>query len=496
MYRLWTPSLPGVWRPQVHGPCAHNLVRGLLQRTFKVTPSPSQEGLDEFRREVGLIKRVLRGRVEALTPWTLERTVESYTVPRLRARYERALESLLADGLCTRQDSSVKAFVKGEKLTNYKLHKPRVIMGRDPRYNLELASYLKPLEHALYPALRGFGRQYFTRTRLIGKGLNPQQRAKLISRKMSAEPDVVAMEIDGVSFESHFSKPILRAEHSVYNSLHRNKRLAQLLDWQLSFDAVGEGVRYHAEGIRASGDFNTGLGNTIVMCALVMMVARVVGKRYDFLADGDNALLFVKKQDVDLWRSTITSVSLRAGFEMALEPPVEHLAEVVFGQSRPFMGPDGLTMVRNPFKVISHAATGYQHYGELRGAGRVLKSVAYCEAVLSRGVPVLSSFAAALLKATRNFSFSSAELEDFEYRRILSKGVRWEEAVTVPITDEARLWFNKSWGVSVEAQLLWESILEKGFDLPTSWNASNLLSELPDGRDLDTLPFDVLGDFS
>lgn len=483
MYRVWTPSLPGVWTPQVHGPCAHNLVSGLLQRTMGPTPLMTEYGQMIFSSARKELMAVLKGRSESVEPWPLQRVVESYTVRRLRVRYQAAHESLLRDGYCDRSDAKVKAFVKGEKLARYKISKPRVIMGRSPRYNLELASYLKPLEHQLYGALRGYGAMFFTRTRLVAKGLGLDARARLIQTKMTCEPDIVAMEIDGKSFESHFSKFVLDSEHKVYTGLCPHRRLAELLSWQLEFTGKGEGVRFKVSGVRASGDFNTGMGNTVVMCLLVLATARELGCRFDFLADGDNALLFVKKSDELRWRQAITYCCLEMGFEMVLGESAEHLAEVCFGQSKPFMG-ERLTMVRDVFKVLSHGACGYRHYHDMRGGMKVLKSVAYCEAVLNRGVPVLQEYAHALLRATRHVTFSAAEPEQYEYAGILARGVVWERASRAPITTAARIWFEKSWGLSVEAQLQMEEQLRRGFKAPTSWDVYDLETTLPDGRDL------------
>jgi hypothetical protein len=139
-------------------------------------------------------------------------------------------------------------------------------------------------------------------------------------------------------------------------------------------------------------------------------------------------------------------------------------------------------MVRNPMKVLSHAATGYQHYGELRGGLRVLKSVAYCEAVLARGVPILSKFAAVLLDLTRHVTFSKAEVNDFEYKSLLAKGVNWEMARRVEVTPATRLRFEKSWGIGVERQLQIERelVLPK---LPTSWDPALYEEVVPDARD-------------
>lgn len=484
MYRLWTPRLPGVWRPQVHEDCAHNLVRGLELRTLGATEKPTPDGLNAVKRSFNEIVRVMVGRVGSVDQSPLEEVVESYrSNRRLYARYLSAYKSLSEDGPATRRDSEVKAFVKGEKLANYKVSKPRVIMARDPRYNLELASFLRPIEHEFYAHFRGWGKQFFTTTRLVGKGLDPCRRAQLIRRKFNSAPDMVAMEIDGKSFESHFSVDVLRQEHRVYSKLNRSRRLAQLLSWQLEFNGRGKDVRFHAVGVRASGDFNTGLGNTLVMCALVLMVARGVKTRFDFLADGDNAVLFVQRKDVAAWTANINPICLRAGFEMTLERPVANVCEIPFGQSKPlYVEGKGWTMVRNPYKVLSHAACGFQHYKDLVGGARVLKSVAYCEAVLNAGVPILSKFAAVLLEMTRRYKFSKAELSDFEYKAVLAKGIRWETTRQVPVAASTREGFETSWGISVEMQLEVERQLEP-VELPSGWCPSRYEPDVPDARD-------------
>lgn len=482
LYRCWTPSLEGVWLPQVHTPCAHNLVRGLLLRTMGPTPPPTTDGEIKLERAFSRLKIVMSSRVGSLEQWAFERVVASYGEKRLRVRYEQAALSLAADGLCTPKDARVKAFVKGELLARYKVHKPRVIMGRSPRYNLELASYLKPIEHALYPALRGWGR-CFTRTRLIGKGLNPKQRAELLRQKFESRPDLCCFEIDGVSFESHFSRRVLQLEHSVYTRFLSDPRLAKLLSWQLKFEGRGEGVEYYVEGVRASGDFNTGLGNTLVMCCLVLAVAEELNLGFDFLADGDNAVVFVRQPEYVRWKDGIQRVFLQCGFEVAAEKPVTSFEQIVFGQSKPCFAAGCWTMVRDPYKVLSHAACGFKHFADMRGGLRVLKAIGYCEAVLSKGVPVLQTYAHAILKATRGATFSRAALDNFEYARVLARGIRWEEAVEETITPAARESFEKAWGVSVQTQLAMEARLKVGFECPRDWSDVQLECEVPDIRD-------------
>jgi hypothetical protein len=246
-------------------------VRGLQLRTLGLNPAPDAQGSLDFKTAALELVRVLKSRVETPEAWSYKQVISSYRVSRLRARYEAAEASILLDGPPTRLDAKVSAFVKGEKLSNYKVDKPRIIMGRDPRYNLELATFLKPLEHAVYAAFRGWRRMY-TRTRLIGKGLSGEQRASLLRRKMLSHPEMVCFEVDCKSFESHLVLEMLREEHGIYSALMPNDRLKELLSWQEQFSGrFRSGVKFRAKGVRASGDFNTGLGNTLIMCCLVLL---------------------------------------------------------------------------------------------------------------------------------------------------------------------------------------------------------------------------------
>jgi len=496
-YRCYTPPVEGVWHPQVHRSCAHNAVRGLQLRTLGLNPEPTLGGRLLFRKCALLLRSVLSSRLEPVERWSYERVVESYKVSRLRTRYEEAMRSLRVDGLSTREDSKVSAFVKAEKLANYKVHKPRVIMGRSPRYNLELATYLKPLEHALYPAFRGWGAMY-TRTRLIGKGLNGEERASLLRRKMLSHPDMVCFEVDCKSFESHLTVSQLKEEAGIYSSLLKSPRLRQLLSWQLEFEGIfRSGVRYRAKGVRASGDFNTGLGNTLIMCCLVLGVASRLKTKFDFLADGDNAVVFVSRSDLPLWLRELPPVFEEMGHEAAVGDVSNEVSDIVFGQSKPLLVGRRWTMIRDPYKVLSSAFCGHQHYNEMRGGVKVLKSVAYCEAVLNRGVPVLQAFAHAMLKRLRSVPFvrEGYDLGNFEYQRVATHSDRWAQCNFEVITLETRLLFEKSWGISIEKQLALEASF-KDVTIPEGWGdvqPSQVFSGIVDPWGL---PLDEAGAFA
>jgi hypothetical protein len=208
------------------------------------------------------------------------------------------------------------------------------------------------------------------------------------------------------------------------------------------------------------------------MCALVLGVARSLGLRFDFLADGDNALIFARKADVGAWRSGMADVCLKMGHEMEIGDVVSDVESVVFGQSKPLcLGKGAWTMVRDPFKTLSHAFTSYRHYGEMRGGRKVLRGVAQCEAALSAGVPVLQEFAHAMLRKLRFVSLPKIGVLEgmYEYQRVSSSWSGWPEAHWRSVSQESRLGFFKSWGVPPDEQIR----LEKSFkvdELPGKWD--------------------------
>lgn len=482
MRLLHTPQVEGVWKPYVHTNCGHNFRAGLLLRTLGETPEASEWGQGMFAQSMSVLRKVVKGRVGTVEPWTFDAVVARYREARLRVRYEEAARSLREDGLCVRKDSFVKGFVKGEKTKPTKVHKPRVIMARSPRYNLELATYLAPIEHVVYGAFKGWGKSFYTHTRLIGKGLNPAQRAALLRRKFEAAAGMVAFEVDGKSFESHLSRHQLSCEHGFYKSICPSKRLQRLLSWQEVFEGRGpDGVGYTASGVRASGDFNTGLGNTLIMCGLVCSVARALGTKFDFLADGDNAVVFVSRSDLPLWSASLPDIFVAMGHEAEVGKTAFDFPEIEFGQSRPVLVGGCWTMVRNPFKVLSHACGSYEYYADLKADLPVLRAVAYCEAVLGAGVPVLQAYAHMMLRATSHVSKAAFQrvfrrrLTDYEHQRVIARGIRWELASLRPVTSEARSSFHTAWGIAPDEQVSLEEVFSRGMTLPKAWCQEDVL---------------------
>jgi hypothetical protein len=430
-------------------------------RTLGETPDdPGSPFLSaEFRRFRRLVRKANIHRV------SYDDVIRGYSGA-MREKYTRARDSLYDDPDLAKADYRLSSFVKGEKVNPLKKNptKPRMIMARSARFNLTLATYLHPVEAYLWrtlvnqcpgmPALRQ-----------VGKGLGPRSRALLIKRKKEAIGDgAVVFEVDGKRFEAHVTKRDLRREHGVYLAAHNgDKKLRALLKHQLELKGRTLcGTRFHREGSRASGDYNTGLGNSLVMLAVCRAVMAIYTMtcpcKYDLLVDGDNCLFFVEgSQAENLRRRFSTLVSRVSAQEMEVEKPQTTLERCVFGQSQPVFNGDHYVMVRDFHKQLSCAFSGYKHYADRYHGLRVLKAVAQGELYLAVGLPVLQAYykrAVELLSDVRDFRDPTLYLDGHLLEAVKSAG-HWsvvQRVRTRHVVEESRVSFEAAFGVSCAEQ--------------------------------------------
>jgi len=515
----------------------HNETASLVRRTLGTTPP--------FRHnkyyELELASLAKLAKRSGVVRWARRRVVKGYGGA-LRRRYEKAMESLNVDGGVDRRDKSISAFLKAEKFNPLaKPSKPRMIMARTPRFNLELSSYLKPLEHFLWDvigtrreeALSGRKSCSDNPTRQVGKGLNAVSRARILEEKMENIPNCVVFEVDGKAFEAHVSQESLMREHAIYMAAYKGDRnLKRLLDTQLVLKGRTDcGIKFRRDGARASGDFNTGMGNTLIMLACCRAALRLAVDelktefRYDILADGDNCLIFVENTSAEwLHENFARLASTVCEQELAVESPVRNLSEVVFGQSRPCLvgSPDGITlpdsrvfckaprvwalgrwtwtarpdaetlmtkvyrhwrMVRDPLKTLSYSYSSYRHYNHYEKHGRkVLKAVSQCELALSRGVPVLQSyFAEALSRFEGDPDLKNPQIF-LEGRLLEAAWALGGRVQTWEVTEDARRTFEEAWGISREEQIQIERDIKKYVNFPRTQECFALV-EVQDGPD-------------
>jgi len=275
----------------------------------------------------------------------------------------------------------------------------------------------------------------------------------------------VVFEADGKGVEAHVSTCQLREEHAVYRAAYpRYGSLRRVLSYQLVVEGrTACGWKFSRPGGRASGDFNTGMGNSLVMLAAVAS-GIPDDVPYDVLVDGDNALVFMAGRDVArVYPHFHARVLEQCGQELTLESPVSILEAVRFGQSAPVELGNGLgwTMARDWKKVLSTFAASHRWLQEPVFGRRWLYDVCRCELSLARGLPVVQE---CFLRMLRHIGRDRRQVNEGSLADLFIQGA-WlaEETDVVPVSLTARLSYERAFGLGVWDQLLMESSFQPGF---------------------------------
>lgn len=395
------------FQPTVHYDCPENQLRALVNRVAGVVPKPTGEGLIELR--------VAAARIGRLLPPTVANPLDEMPLRysgAKRQRYTDALGELYHFGL-SKYDASVKMFVKPERFDGgAKVNPdPRAIQFRASKYCVALAAFLHPIEHFIY--LFKWASAGVTHTRNVAKGLNSVDRAELFLVKWAQFQSPVALGLDASRFDKHVSRALLIIEHSVYLTSNPDSEFRRLLSWQLVNHCYSNlGLAYKVDGRRMSGDMNTAAGNCLLM--LIMLLACLTAlmiTKWDCLDDGDDVIVIVEERDLAAFQSGVRAKFLSYGMNMKVEEPVRCPYQVEFCQSKIVeYVPGKHKFVRNYKAVVSKALCGVRHWTDIVYRQRVLQAIGMCELVLGLGVPVLQSFACAVI---RNCGISGGF--DFKY---------------------------------------------------------------------------------
>jgi len=473
------PDLPIIYKVFAHHDCTHNQYVSISNRVCGEVPVPTKQAMT---RLASLMRKVGRS-LGPVATWTLERAVDHYHGPK-RIRYAEAADKLRAYGL-TRNNAAVKMFIKCEKIKfllgdQKKNPDPRAIQYRDPIYAIKLATYLKPIEEKVYQ-LRGNRLNGLPPSRVIGKGLNQAQRASLLREKWERFDDPVALSLDASRFDQHVSYWHLLCEHGLYAQMCNDPVFLEMLTWQLNNSVTtSRGIRYRTLGKRMSGDMNTALGNCVLMVCMLasFFVDRKI--KWDCLDDGDDILLIVERADLGQFlsagKSPLEEHFADLGMTLKIESHTDIFEKIEWCQSQPVCVDGVWKFIRNPAKVMSGALVGNKWLQMRTEDSRraLANTIGMCEAILNDGVPVLSSFAHAIMrnaKTTRQVKLDQAEQLIYRLRRELGK--TWLSKIPVvtaaPVADETRLSFSLAFGIDVDEQMRWEEALDEwefSFDEP------------------------------
>jgi len=469
------PPVPGLWLSYTHSPCICNEIVSARNRVLGKTPEPSDYGIRLLRNES---KRMAR-EIGHVVPWTLEQVLDSFTGAR-RTKYQQAYDSLLENPVHA-SDGRIQSFVKAEKFDpGEKVNPdPRMIQARHPRYNLMVAKYLRPTEHAIYNLVGADG------LRQVAKGMNQYQRAECILDKFSLFKQPVCFSIDCSRWDKHVRPRVLDIEHGFYRALvGEHPEFNRLLSWQRRNRCrTAGGVKYVVNGGRMSGDINTALGNCFLAVAMVRAAMRHLGiVHYSIYDDGDDVLVFVEESDFDAVSKELQKIFLWFGQELKIENVARRPSDVVFCQSRLCHNGERPLMVRNWRKVLSQACCGTKHWNDANFVAPMLGLVGACELALGAGVPILQEFACALQRMAGGKIARFVNTDSGLVARLKAEfGPGWEKAVIAgaprPITTEARYAFAEAFQVPCWEQEAVEDILR-------SWKLDSFVaSDSPVERD-------------
>ncbi len=380
----------------------NTLQRAVCERVFFVKaagggfthPPRPDEGV--FAERLLETRQQLVGKLPRTAPVSHGQFVSSYE-GRKRKVYQRALDELRAGRSKVEEDARIKAFVKFEKTdcTTKEDPVPRVISPRDPKYNVRVGRYLKPLEKRLFKSLdKLFGEP------TVVKGYNVKRTAEILRSKWERYSDPVAVGLDASRFDQHVSEQALEWEHSIYLECFPQKkhkeRLSRLLKHQLyniskSYLPDGE-LSYAVKGTRMSGDMNTSMGNTLLMCAMNYAYLKHKGVNAGFVNNGDDCVVIMERRDLARYMDGLREWFLAMGFNMTVEESVDEFEQIEFCQTKPVFDGSEYIMVRNIKTALTKDSvmlSPWQGPALFRGW---LDAVGTGGLSMTGGIPVFQSF--------------------------------------------------------------------------------------------------------
>jgi len=376
-----------------------------------------------------------------------------------RTRYLNALDKLGKEGLVQR-DWEVKMFIKDDKYVSATsevlgdlsrdMVGPRAIQYRDPKYNLCIGRFIKPIEHRFYRFLDGRG------CRMVAKGRNSWQRAADVVKGADQYFNPVFVLADHSKFDSHVTKGMLEAEHEFYSRFLGCRQDRRALAWLLSKQFLNKGrtkngTKYSTPNTRMSGDFNTGSGNTAINIGLLRCWA---GPHSFMYVDGDDSITIMERKHYDALPE-LSAWMLDRGMETKYTV-VTSLYDVDFCQSK-IIEVDGVPrFVREPLRVLTRAAFTPKNYPKPARA-RLVTSMGYCELAMNYGVPILQELAVRY----KTIGKSGKLIQDYElYRAARLEGdiMTFKER---PISAATRESFARVFGIEPREQVLVEAAIRK-----------------------------------
>jgi hypothetical protein len=380
---------------------------------------------------------------------------------RKASRYANAFDSL-EENPVSFEDSKLTAFLKCEK-TNLSVKcdpAPRLIQFPNPRYSLELMTYLKFGEKKFMKAIDAVWGEP-----TVMSGYNCEQLGLLLSQKWNSRLDPVAVPLDFSRFDQHTSTGALDYEFEFYKAAFPgDDHLAELLRWQrrpFGIAVAGDGaIAYNCpEGGRGSGQINTSMGNKLIVCGLMWEYFQEVGLEASLANMGDDCVIFLEKSQLELLRKTLHGWWLRRGYNAVTEHPCFELEKIEFCQSNPVEVNGEYVMVRNPVKALSKDCITLSSSETVQQVASSYMAISTCGRIINSGVPISFALHSAIYRASKRYTRDVDINPDFMFRQIEFGNFERMRGLTYKrkdIRDSTRLSYYRAFGIAPDTQILIE----------------------------------------
>lgn len=442
-----------------------------------------------LRQVMHTINALTRNVFESSTvnlPWTRQQVVDASPVYN-HARYERSNESFRLRPFNHFDDSTVKPFSKPEKkAVKYKWIFDHVVqeqvlapaalrdvLARDTRFLIVSGCFFKPIEPITYEVLDELfiTKINKSRTRSLMKGLNADERGRIIAEKCKAfGADFEVVTFDCTHYDKFQSAELMKhLEHKHYLSCYKGQDkqdfrdiLHSMLNNRIRAETKdGYVVKCESEG-RMTGDVCTSLGNIFNMC--VLMATYVSQKRLcgqvDFVDDGDDCFL-IGPRGLSKKITDISQFFRNFGLILRIEDVVHELEHILFCQSKPVLTAAGTyRMIRDPRTSMAKDATCLLKLRNQKHLDGWRHGVSSGGKILTAGTPVGPAYYTMLGRGAKYEGIVpefSKDMEQSGLGRAIERMNTQEHSYDLPM--KVRISFFRAFGMLPSDQIAFEKYL-------------------------------------
>lgn len=372
--------------------CVHNDIVGLRNRYLRDNPNG-------FTADVTIIEKIVDELADKLRPhYNGKLSLHEFLDQKkgkLRRRYEDSARKVYENGFNVERHCDIQAFIKNEIYSEKK--PPRMIMGRDPRFNLIYGLFTTALEHAMVHLPE------------VSKGRNFKDRGKQFFKKIFG---ATIAEVDFSKYESTQRLQILSlvelglARRLMCDGDYEVFRQCFITKMRKRGTTVN-GTKFEFWYCRGSGDMDTGLFNTLitwVACRYFELINKT--GHFNFICDGDDNLM-----KIPVGHPELVDTFAHFGFEAKLKLVGDyHDAEYCSGKFVQY-APGKFYYVQNLNKLMEQIRVFRKpQFNHCKGT--YYHSLGYMYRVLYPNFPLYSSIAGFLMRIAPRRHVSTTMLNE------------------------------------------------------------------------------------